>query len=167
MATVMAMEMGPHDMANLTRVCEFVCIEEEEETEPGHVCSDSPYYLRTKIQIHEFIERLCTYLKCTYETVVTAVILMQRWACRTHQTVNRDNFFRALFASTLVAVKVREDTFYSNSYYAMIWGIDIALANRLEEDFLNALHWDIFVEVSEYDIFLQGVEDAKKVPSFM
>eukprot|EP01063_Lacrimia_lanifica_P019604 TRINITY_DN2703_c3_g1_i1.p2 TRINITY_DN2703_c3_g1~~TRINITY_DN2703_c3_g1_i1.p2 ORF type:complete len:177 (+),score=72.70 TRINITY_DN2703_c3_g1_i1:53-532(+) len=111
----------------------------------------SLYYLRTQMEVADFMDRLFTYLRCSRETLLAARILMTRWAEQTGEGINRGNFFRLMFAAVLAAIKAREDTFFNNLYYAKIWGLDIATANDLETDFLNAISWDLFVSTEDYD----------------
>eukprot|EP00754_Rhynchopus_humris_P049754 Rhum_TRINITY_DN8565_c0_g1::Rhum_TRINITY_DN8565_c0_g1_i1::g.28724::m.28724 len=136
------------DVALLTQLCEDAC------SKGGAGKVDTLFYLKTKASIPAFIDRLCSYLKCSFETLALGVLLTERWAAATRQTVNRDNIFRALFAATVVAVKTREDCFYTNAYYAHLWGLDIGIANALEERFLHAVDWDVYVSAEEYDAFL-------------
>ena len=152
---VAAPQQQPRDLHNcaedvtlLTQLCEDVC------SKGGAGKVDTLFYLKTKASISAFIDRLCSYLKCSFETLALGVILTERWAAASRQTVNRDNIFRALFAATVVAVKTREDCFYTNAYYARVWGLEIGIANALEERFLHAVDWDVYVSAEEYDAFL-------------
>eukprot|EP01064_Diplonema_japonicum_P012794 TRINITY_DN2014_c0_g1_i1.p1 TRINITY_DN2014_c0_g1~~TRINITY_DN2014_c0_g1_i1.p1 ORF type:complete len:155 (+),score=39.31 TRINITY_DN2014_c0_g1_i1:115-579(+) len=117
---------------------------------------ESMYFLRTTVGIRDFMGRLCTYLKCNYETLVVAGVYLNRYTTRSAVVLSKDIFFRLFFAAALVAIKVREDKFFSNKYYSSIWGMPVGLANELELDFLAVLDWDLHVTNDEYEAFITG-----------
>ena len=57
---------------------------------------------------------------------------------------------KQLCAALVVAIKVRDDLFYSNEAYATICGVSLSAANQAEKRFLHDLDWDVSVGVAEH-----------------
>ena len=125
-------------------------------TKGGEADNQSIYYLRTQYKISSFIERVLCYLKCTDETIISAGIFIERWCSTTSTSLSFDNIFKLLLAAMLAAVKSREDEFYSNSYYATIWGLPLSLVNKMETDFLNEIEWELYITEDQYLHFIEN-----------
>ena len=60
------------------------------------------------------------------------------------------NAHRLMIVSTLVAAKLHDDIFFSNSYYAAIGGLPVKEMTDLEMDFLVSLEFVTAVSVEEF-----------------
>ncbi|KAJ9446617.1 hypothetical protein DIPPA_10761 [Diplonema papillatum] len=116
---------------------------------PCEIRDAGAFFLHTKMPIRDFMARIREYLNCTYETLAVATVYMERWCSAAEVPLTRDVFFKLLFASTLVAIKLREDAFFSNAYYAKIWGFSLDLANELEQQLLSTINWNLHVSPSQ------------------
>jgi hypothetical protein len=100
----------------------------------------------------DYLNRIVKYAYCSPECFIFALIYLDRLI-----TANKNchitpyNVHRLLITSVLLAAKVRDDTYYSNSYYSAIGGISNAEINKLEGTFLVLVDFDLFVSPETYD----------------
>ena len=51
----------------------------------------------------------------------------------------------------LTAIKYNEDYKYSNSHYAIIYGISVEELNELEDEFVEGLEWEVWVNEEVFE----------------
>eukprot|EP00668_Euglena_longa_P011171 GGOE01013553.1.p1 GENE.GGOE01013553.1~~GGOE01013553.1.p1 ORF type:complete len:181 (+),score=24.85 GGOE01013553.1:113-655(+) len=94
----------------------------------------------------EYLNRIVKYAYCSPECFIFALIYLDRLV-----TANKNchitpyNVHRLLITSVLLAAKARDDTYYSNAYYAAIGGISNSEMNKLEGTFLVLVDFNLFV----------------------
>jgi hypothetical protein len=100
----------------------------------------------------DYLNRIVKYAYCSPECFVFALIYLDRLI-----TANKNchitpyNVHRLLITSVLLAAKARDDTYYSNAYYAAIGGISNAEINKLEGTFLVLVDFNLFITPEAYD----------------
>jgi hypothetical protein len=100
----------------------------------------------------DYLNRIVKYAYCSPECFVFALIYLDRLI-----TANKNchitpfNVHRLLITSVLLAAKARDDTYYSNAYYAAIGGISNAEINKLEGTFLVLVDFNLFVSPEAFD----------------
>ena len=71
------------------------------------------------------------------------------------------NIHRLLLTVVLVSIKMNEDDFYSNAYYAKVGGVTLKEINNLEDDFLKMIKFRLWVDYSlfnKYKVYLSKYE---------
>ena len=99
-----------------------------------------------KISIKDYLKRINTYTNIEKNTLIVSLIYIDR-ICRVSKlTLTCYNIHRILFASILISIKYNEDNFYDNKYYSEIAGISLKELNSLENNFLNLIHFLLYVK---------------------
>jgi len=103
------------------------------------------------ISIAEYLLRIGVYSNCSPESYIIAMVYIDRLLtlnCEINLTSL--NVHRLVITAVLLAIKGRDDTYYSNAYYASIGGVSTAQINRLELTFLEMMRFELFVSNAAY-----------------
>ena len=104
-----------------------------------------------QISLRDYVTRLFKYMKCSVESYVIALILLERYHLAAGFAVEPMNAFRLYLIALGISAKIRDDKFYSNKYYAEVGGITVAEYTALEIKFLFCIKWATHVDLSEYE----------------
>jgi len=99
-----------------------------------------------KISIKDYLKRISTYTNIEKNTLIVSLIYIDRLCRVSKLTLTCYNIHRILFASILISIKYNEDNFYDNKYYSEIAGISLKELNSLENNFLNLIHFLLYVK---------------------
>jgi hypothetical protein len=111
------------------------------------------------ISIEDYIKRIVQYAYCSPECFVIALIYVDRIMTKnTDCKITPFNIHRLIITSVLLAAKSRDDTYYSNSYYAAVGGITTEELNQLERAFLTLIEFDLFVKPETYTRYLSDMK---------
>eukprot|EP01059_Diplonema_ambulator_P037197 TRINITY_DN96_c0_g4_i3.p2 TRINITY_DN96_c0_g4~~TRINITY_DN96_c0_g4_i3.p2 ORF type:complete len:157 (+),score=51.34 TRINITY_DN96_c0_g4_i3:62-532(+) len=102
------------------------------------------------IPLDEYLKRLVRYTGCDMDTVIIAIIYIDRICINANIIITENNVHRLLLAGFIVAIKWRQDRVHANSHYATVGGVTLKELNRLERTALNDLKWETHVEKSLY-----------------
>ena len=109
-----------------------------------------------KISIYDYLIRIQTYSYIEKNTLIIALIYIDRICDLGHITLTYYNIHRILFTSVIIAIKYNEDCFYDNKYYSEIAGVKLSELNNLENTFVQKCNFmfyisdDIFEKYSRY-----------------
>ena len=109
-----------------------------------------------KISIYDYLIRIQTYSYIEKNTLIIALIYIDRICDLGHITLTYYNIHRILFTSVIIAIKYNEDCFYDNKYYSEIAGVKLHELNNLENTFVQKCNFmfyisdDIFEKYSRY-----------------
>ena len=109
-----------------------------------------------KISIYDYLIRIQTYSYIEKNTLIIALIYIDRICDLGHITLTYYNIHRILFTSVIIAIKYNEDCFYDNKYYSEIAGVKLNELNNLENTFVQKCNFmfyisdDIFEKYSRY-----------------
>ena len=109
-----------------------------------------------KISIYDYLIRIQTYSYIEKNTLIIALIYIDRICDLGHITLTYYNIHRILFTSVVIAIKYNEDCFYDNKYYSEIAGVKLNELNNLENTFVQKCNFmfyisdDIFEKYSRY-----------------
>jgi len=115
------------------------------------------------LSAHDFMVRLCKYAHSSPQVFVVAIVFLQRYVDRTGTVLTSRNFHRVLLTAFVVAAKLRDDVYYTNSYYASIAGLDSQVINALEIKMLKALDWEVSVTTEEFKAMQHIIASKAKV----
>ncbi len=105
-----------------------------------------------KLSIGDFLYRITYYTKVNDETLISSLILIDRYCKKNKIILTVYNIHYLLFTSILATIKFMEDKFFSNKYYAIICGIKLSHLNKMEYEFLCGIKFELFIDK---DFFIQ------------
>lgn len=113
------------------------------------------------LSIHEYIQRIATYFRCSDECFVLALVYIDR-IMKLHPefTICNLNIHRLLVTSVMLSAKFFDDVYYSNAYYARVGGVRTLELNALEVLFLRLIKWRLHVLPMEYELYRRHVLTA-------
>ncbi|CAE8636123.1 unnamed protein product [Polarella glacialis] len=113
------------------------------------------------IGIHQYMQRVWQYFKCSDACHVMALIYIDRLV-KLHPDFTVTNFtiHRLLAAATVIAAKYLDDVYYCNAYYAKVCGLSLLEMNALEANFVSLIRWKLNIERAEYDAYHSQVVKA-------
>ncbi|KPA80852.1 putative Cyc2-like cyclin [Leptomonas pyrrhocoris] len=101
-----------------------------------------------------YVERLVRYCTGSGEALLCAFLLLLKYVFHSGHPITIYNAHRLLITSVVLGIKLRDDVYYSNIYYARIGGISGREMNKLEVLFLSKLDWETQVHAAEYAALL-------------
>jgi len=126
------------------------------------------------IDIVDYLTRLEKYLRCSDELLVAALIYLDRVALRSNLSVNSLCVHRVFLTSLLLAIKVHDDHFLTNSYVAKVGGISTREINRLELDFLMRVDFRLEIPQEQFQLYFNELrkhmyaeEPVVRLPEFV
>ncbi len=103
-----------------------------------------------KISLGDFIYRIVYYSKMEDATLISAIIILDRFCKKQKIILTEFNVHRLLFVSVLIAIKSYEDKYFTNTFYAKICGIQTSVLNKLEYEFICSLDFQIYLDKNVY-----------------
>ena len=97
-----------------------------------------------KISLGDFIYRIVYYSKMEDATLISAIIILDRFCKKQKIILTEFNVHKLLFVSVLIAIKSYEDKYFTNKFYAKICGIQTEVLNKLEYEFICSLDFQIY-----------------------
>ena len=98
-----------------------------------------------KISIKDYLERIQEYTCIEQNTLILALIYIDRLCTIGKITLTYYNIHKILFGAILIAIKYNEDNFYDNKYYAKIAGVKISELKLMELNFIRFIDYQMFV----------------------
>ena len=117
-----------------------------------------------KISVGDFIYRITYYSKIEDSTLISSLILLDRYCKKQKIILTIFNVHRLISISIIVAIKLLEDKYFTNKYYSKICGIDFSLFNQLEYEFICGLNFNLYIEKNFYykyqNLLLSNKDDS-------
>ena len=117
-----------------------------------------------KISVGDFIYRITYYSKIEDSTLISGLILLDRYCKKQKIILTIFNVHRLISISIIVAIKLLEDKYFTNKYYSKICGIDLSLFNQLEYEFICGLNFNLYIEKNFYykyqNLLLSNKDDS-------
>lgn len=100
-----------------------------------------------KVTITNYANRLLQWCQCSPSCLAVAY----SYISRLEETINIDAFntHRLLFIGVVIAAKLMDDRYYTQTHYSMCGGVERAELNIMEVEFLQLLGWKARVDVDE------------------
>lgn len=118
------------------------------------------------IDIDDYLHRIQYYGEMEDNTLIIALILIDRLSNIASIVLSQFNIHRILFAAILIAVKYNEDKIFNNGYYAEIAGVPLEELNVMESDFLGLIGFNLYIDkelFENYYSYLAQIVD-KSIP---
>lgn len=153
-------DVAPPEMPPLAQLCalalQYRCDLSQELDQNIRSCFHSSRV--PSISLWDYVRRFAKYSVCSEECFILAMVLMDRYVCKTKIPITLRNVHRLYITAMTLSVKLRDDSYYSNAYYASIGGVVNAELNVLELELLDIVQWFTWVEKSVYDAYVCRLE---------
>lgn len=63
-----------------------------------------------------------------------------------------------IITAVVIAIKYYDDFYYKNTFYAKLGGIPTELLNQMEEEFLNLLNFNCYINQTTLKSYLERLE---------
>eukprot|EP00825_Cyclidium_porcatum_P008999 TRINITY_DN1451_c0_g1_i3.p1 TRINITY_DN1451_c0_g1~~TRINITY_DN1451_c0_g1_i3.p1 ORF type:complete len:209 (+),score=31.97 TRINITY_DN1451_c0_g1_i3:204-830(+) len=131
------------------------CPEEPQNQELINQTKNNIFYTQRppKYTLKEFFERFNKYIKCSFSQYVIALIYMGLYSKKARILIDSHNIHQLFLVAVLIAEKTNNDYIISKSMsvFSTLGGIDLKLLNQLEQDFLIAVEYRLFITEEEYN----------------
>ena len=97
-------------------------------------------------------------MNCSLSTFIFALALLDRLQEYQVLVLHRRNIHRLFLVAAVVATKYMDDFFYKNSYYANVGGVQLAVLNTLEAEFLCLIGFQCHVEPDTFEHYLERLQ---------
>jgi len=125
-------------------------------------CSYAP-----DVSIISYLERIRKYAKCSDCCFVISLIYIDRMIEACNVVLTSLNVHRLLITSIMLSAKFLDDLFYNNAFYAKLGGVTVSELNSLEIEFLQKIHFSLYVSPESYNKYLQELRRFTGVPSIV
>mmetsp|Transcript_41429 Transcript_41429/g.163142 ORF Transcript_41429/g.163142 Transcript_41429/m.163142 type:complete len:205 (-) Transcript_41429:156-770(-) len=111
-----------------------------------------------------YIRRLIDYCGCSNSAFVLMLVYMDRvLSSQPLIALSEYNVHRLTMTALVLATKYLEDEVRTNSYYARVGGIStMKEMNKLEGAMLSILHFDLYVDPEEFDMYQSFIYGMKR-----
>jgi hypothetical protein len=118
-----------------------------------------------KISLKDYLQRIQTYSELENSTLILSLIYIDRICQIGNITLTFYNIHRILFCAIYLALKYNEDQIYNIDYYAQIAGISKKELSQIENDFIDYINFEFFVDNElyfKYENYLKTFEIENK-----
>eukprot|EP01059_Diplonema_ambulator_P037122 TRINITY_DN9641_c0_g1_i1.p1 TRINITY_DN9641_c0_g1~~TRINITY_DN9641_c0_g1_i1.p1 ORF type:complete len:218 (+),score=34.83 TRINITY_DN9641_c0_g1_i1:475-1128(+) len=113
-----------------------------------------------EIPVGKYLAWLYKGFMCSEECLGLAVMYMRKSGVR----VTACSVHRLLLGCLVLAVKNRDDVYYSDSHYARVGGVELREVSRIVRELLRLLDWELHVEYNDYNRFMKHTICAPTSP---
>eukprot|EP01017_Pseudomicrothorax_dubius_P005517 TRINITY_DN11414_c0_g1_i4.p1 TRINITY_DN11414_c0_g1~~TRINITY_DN11414_c0_g1_i4.p1 ORF type:complete len:209 (-),score=34.43 TRINITY_DN11414_c0_g1_i4:149-775(-) len=103
------------------------------------------------ITVKDYIQRFTKHSKCSPESLLTTLILLDRVMSQRDLVLTYKNIHRLFLVGLLISAKFHDDIPVSNQLFAKLGGVRLSELNSLEVVFLDLLSFNVAVEDSVFD----------------
>ena len=110
--------------------------------------------------IFEFCANIMLLTKMEKETIIVALIYIERLIFNTGLLITSRNWRKIIFTSLIIASKICDDDSLENLHFSQIFThLKIGEINLLERNFMELINYKIFVKFSEYIKYYLALKD--------
>eukprot|EP01062_Namystynia_karyoxenos_P056998 TRINITY_DN47969_c0_g1_i1.p1 TRINITY_DN47969_c0_g1~~TRINITY_DN47969_c0_g1_i1.p1 ORF type:complete len:200 (+),score=44.33 TRINITY_DN47969_c0_g1_i1:103-702(+) len=95
------------------------------------------------VAIQDYLVRLCKHGFCSNSVWVIVCALIDRWSASTGRSVTSYNVHKLVLTCFVLAVKLRDDSFYSIEYYGKVGGVSKQELFAMEQVFLLDIDFNL------------------------
>ena len=103
------------------------------------------------ISLYNYLYRIKKYTKVEDNTLIIALIYIDRICKINDFMINHYNIHKLLFTAIILAIKNNEDIYFTNSFYAKVGGISSNELINLELEFSLLIQFKFYVKKSLFD----------------
>ena len=106
--------------------------------------------------LYEYINRIISYSDCEENTLISALIYIDRIAKK--KSITYLNVYKLVFTSILISIKYNEDEIYKNDFYSQIAGVSLCELNQMEYEFFFLVDFNIYINESIFMKYKYALE---------
>ena len=114
------------------------------------------FKMRPSISLFDFLQRILKYIKIEFSTLIIAMIYIDR-ICKEKVFLNEYNIHRIMIIAIYIAYIYNEDVIFNCDYLSLVSGMNKNEILTLEEDFLDLIEFNLFVDNDEYEQYKQFI----------
>ena len=118
-------------------------------------------YKKPSLSIKEYLYRLQNYTEAEDNTLIIALIYIDRLCDISSIILTPYNIHRIIFVAILLAIKYNEDVYFEFSFYANIAGVSVNDLKKLESDFVYLIKFKFFVDNKEFGKYKLYIDDIE------
>ena len=113
------------------------------------------------IRLKDYLKRIKTYSIASTEAFILALIYIDRYTTSNDNLcVTPQNIHKLVITSIQSAAKFVDDFRYNNADMARIGGMSCQELNKLEQEFLTGIDFDLYVKLDEYQNIYHYIIDT-------
>ena len=124
----------------------------------------SPYASKymPAIPLAQYIERISIYTQLNDETLISALIYIDRLIVNKKMLVTAHDVHRLLLVACIVSMKFHYDNYYDNLYYSTVSGLPLKELNYLELEFLEDIGYHLTIKKKLYNRYKKAISLYKR-----
>ena len=108
------------------------------------------------ISLLDYLKRILCFIKLDISTIIIAMIYIDR-ICKEKVFLNEYNIHRIMIIVIYIAYIYNEDVIFNCDYLSLVSGMNKNEILTLEEDFLDLIEFNLFVDNDEYEQYKQFI----------
>jgi hypothetical protein len=108
------------------------------------------------ISLLDYLKRILCFIKLDISTIIIAMIYIDR-ICKEKVFLNEYNIHRIMIIAIYIAYIYNEDVIFNSDYLSLVSGMNKNEILTLEEDFLDLIEFNLFVDNDEYEQYKQFI----------
>ena len=116
------------------------------------------------ISINDYLTRIQLYSGIEKSTLILSLIQIDHICKKAQLILSYYNIHRLLFTAVLISIKINEDNYYDNKFYAEIAGVKLKELKMLEYTFMELNDFNVFINHNEYEQYRIYLEEFNNIP---
>mgnify|MGYP002627289423 FL=1 len=112
-----------------------------------------------EISLYEYLIRIQKYSLVEKNTLILALIYIDRLCKIGKILLTNYNIYRILFSALILAIKYNEDKYFDNEYYSQIAGIKMDELKNIEYNFLSLCDFNVFVDEETFEKYSRNLHN--------
>ena len=113
-----------------------------------------------EISLYEYLIRIQKYSLVEKNTLILALIYIDRLCKIGKILLTNYNIYRILFSALILAIKYNEDKYFDNEYYSQIAGIKMEELKNIEYNFLSLCDFNVFVDEETFEKYSRNLHNS-------
>ena len=118
-------------------------------------------YKKPSLSIKDYLFRIQNYTKAEDNTIIIALMYIDRLSDISSVLLTPYNVHRILFVSILLAIKYNEDICFGFDFYAKIAGMPINDLKKMERDFVYLIKFKFYIDKDEFEKYKLYIDDIE------
>ena len=138
----------------------IIKINKDNHLKQSGINNNDPLYNKKfpKLTIEKYLIRIKKYTEAENNTIISALILIERFIKKENYIIGLNNIYRILLGCTVLAIKLLEDIKYDNSEYCQIGGLSLKDFNDIEYNLFIRLDFNINISYKELEEIYQQIQ---------
>ncbi len=118
------------------------------------------------LTIEQYLNRIIKYTQMENSTLIISFIFILQILEKENYYICKNNIYRIILSSCLIANKVNDEFHFKNSYFSKIGGLNLNEMNYLEYSFLNKMNFKLYINEGEFYFILDKIIRSVKEKNY-